>query len=57
MIVVDTSILIDHSKETVVIDESEFKNLYVNSIIQLEFLVGALNKKELKKLNKIWHVS
>jgi predicted nucleic acid-binding protein len=53
MIVVDTSILIDHSKETVVIDESEFKNLYVNSIIQLEFLVGALNKRELKKLNKI----
>jgi predicted nucleic acid-binding protein len=53
MIVVDTSILIDHSREKIVIDESEFKNLYVNSIIQLEFLVGALNKRELKKLNKI----
>ena len=53
MIVVDTSILINHSREKIVIDEREFKNLYVNSIIQLEFLVGALNKRELKKLNKI----
>jgi predicted nucleic acid-binding protein len=53
MVVVDTSILIDHSREKIVIDESEFKNFYINPIIQLEFLVGALNKKELKKLNKI----
>ena len=53
MIVVDTSILIDHSKEKIFIDEMGFKDCYVNSIIQLEFLVGALNKRELKKLNKI----
>ncbi|MCH9740686.1 MAG: PIN domain-containing protein [Epsilonproteobacteria bacterium] len=52
MIVVDTCILIDHSKEKIVIDDSAFKDYYINSIIQLEFLAGALNKKELKKLNK-----
>jgi len=52
MIVIDTCILIDHSKEKLLIDDNDFKNCYVNSIVQLEFLAGALNKRELKKLNK-----
>ena len=52
MIVIDTCILIDHSKEKLFIDDNDFKNYYVNSIVQLEFLAGALNKRELKKLNK-----
>jgi len=52
MIVIDTCILIDYSKEKLFIDDNDFKNYYVNSIVQLEFLAGALNKRELKKLNK-----
>lgn len=35
------------------IEEDEFKSYCINSIVQLEFLAGALNKRELKKLNKI----
>jgi len=52
MIIVDTCIFIDHSKEKLLIDESQFNDFCINSIIQLEFLAGALNKRELKKLNK-----
>jgi len=52
MMIIDTCILIDHSKEKLLIEDNEFKNYYVNSIVQLEFLAGALNKRELKKLNK-----
>jgi len=52
MIVVDTCIFIDHSKEKLFIEESQFNDFCINSIIQLEFLAGALNKRELKKLNK-----
>jgi len=36
MVVIDTCILIDHSKEKLFIDDNEFKNYYVNSIVQLE---------------------
>ena len=53
MIFLDTSILIDYSREKLTIDKNNFDDFYINSIVQLEFLVGALNKKELKKLNKI----
>ena len=53
MIFVDTCILIDYSKDRIDIDETLFKDFYINSIVQLELLVGALNKRELKKLNKI----
>ena len=53
MIFIDTSILIDYSNEKLIIEESTFTHCYVNSIIELEFLVGALNQRELKKLNKI----
>jgi len=53
MIVIDTSILIDHSKDKLNISDEEFEGYFVNSIIELEFLVGSLNKRELKKLNKI----
>ena len=52
MIVIDTCILIDYSKEKILIDDNQFKDYYVNSIVQLEFLAGAFNKRELKKLNK-----
>ncbi|CAA6819392.1 MAG: Death on curing protein, Doc toxin [uncultured Sulfurovum sp.] len=53
MVIIDTCILIDYSKDKIEISEDEFVNCYVNSIIQLELLFGALNKRELKKLNKI----
>jgi len=53
MRVIDTCILIDYSKENMRISEDAFEHCYLCSIIQLEFLVGALNKRELKKLNKI----
>jgi len=53
MIFVDTCILIDYSRDKIDIDETQFDNFYINSIVQLEFLAGSLNKKELKKLNKI----
>jgi len=53
MIVIDTSMLIDHSKDKLKISDDEFKGYYVNSVIELEFLVGALNKRELKKLHKL----
>ena len=52
MILVDTCIFIDHSKDKLHIEENEFNNFCINSIVQLEFLAGALNKRELKKLNK-----
>jgi predicted nucleic acid-binding protein len=53
MIFVDTCILIDYSKEVMDIDDIEENKYYINSIVQLEFLAGALNKRELRKLNKI----
>jgi len=53
MVIVDTCILIDYSRDKIQISEDEFTACYVNSIIQLEFLFGALNKRELKKLNKV----
>ena len=53
MVFVDTSILIDYSKGALDINDIEENNYYINSIVQLEFLVGALNKRELRKLNKI----
>ena len=53
MIFVDTCILIDYSRDKIDIDKTQFDNFYINSIVQLEFLAGSLNKKELKKLNKI----
>lgn len=53
MIFVDTCILIDYSKDKLHIEGNRFNDLYINSIVQLEFLVGARNKRELKKLNFI----
>ena len=52
MYLVDTCIFIDHSKDKLHIEESTFDEFCINSIVQLEFLAGALNKRELKKLNK-----
>jgi len=53
MILVDTCILIDYSKDRIKIEEDLFDDYAINSVIQLELLAGALNKKELKKLNRI----
>ena len=53
MIFVDTCILIDYSKGILDINDIEENTYYINSIVQLEFLVGAYNKRELQKLNRI----
>jgi predicted nucleic acid-binding protein len=53
MIFIDTCILIDYSKNKISFSEEEKKDFCINSIVQLEFLVGALNKKELREFNKI----
>ncbi len=51
MIFLDTCMLIDYSKDKIKLN---FKNNYcINSIVKLEFKVGALNKRELKKINRI----
>lgn len=51
MIFLDTCILIDYSKEKIEIDLA--KDYCISSIVRLEFKVGALNKSELKKINRI----
>jgi len=51
MIFLDTCILIDYSKDK--IDFSLNQVYCINSIVLLEFKVGALNKRELKKINRI----
>jgi len=51
MIFLDTCILIDYSRGVKDLDFT--KNYCVNSIVKLEFKVGALNKRELKKINRI----
>ena len=53
MIFVDTCILIDYSKDNIEIEEQLFQDYSINSIVQLELLAGAFNKRELKKLNII----
>jgi len=51
MIFLDTCILIDYSKEKIDIDLT--KEYCISSIVKLEFKAGALNKRELKKINRI----
>lgn len=51
MIFLDTCILIDYSKDKLALDFT--KNYCISSIVKLEFKVGALNKRELKKINRI----
>jgi len=51
MIFLDTCILIDYSKDKISLDLT--KDYYISSIVKLEFKVGALNKRELKKINRI----
>jgi predicted nucleic acid-binding protein len=51
MIFLDTCILIDYSKNKIKIDLS--KDYCISSIVKLEFKAGALNKRELKKINRI----
>jgi len=51
VIFLDTCILIDYSKDKIALDLT--KNYCISSIVKLEFKVGALNKRELKKINRI----
>ncbi len=51
MIFLDTCVLIDYSKGKISLDLSQ--HYFINSIVKLEFKFGALNKKELKKINRI----
>lgn len=51
MVFLDTCILIDYSKDKIEIDLSS--DYCISSIVKLEFKVGALNKRELKKINRI----
>ena len=53
MIFLDTCILIDYSKDKITIKDEDKQNYCFSSIVQLEFITGALNKRELKKINKI----
>lgn len=51
MIFLDTCILIDYSKGK--IDLQDKTKCCISSIVQIEFKVGALNKREQKKINRI----
>ena len=53
MIFLDTCILIDYSKDKITIKDEDKQNYCFSSIAQLEFTAGALNKRELKKINRI----
>jgi len=52
MIFLDTCLLIDYSKEKIDID-LRGGDYPINSIVSMAFKVGALNKRELKKINRI----
>ena len=53
MIFLDTCILIDYSRNIIDI-EADKKNEYCfSTIVELEFIVGAQNKRELKKINSL----
>lgn len=56
MILIDTCILIDYSrrKQDIVnfIESTGKPNLFINSIIQMEIIQGALNKRELLYIKK-----
>ncbi len=49
---IDTCILIDYSKDRIDLELTN-NELCISSIVQLEFKVGARDKRELKKINKI----
>jgi len=53
MIFIDTCILIDYSRNKMNLDLNSSNNYCISSIVQLEFKAGALNKRELKKINQI----
>ncbi len=52
MIFLDTCLLIDYSKEKINLKIKQ-NNYCISSIVQLEFKVGARDKRELKSINKI----
>jgi tRNA(fMet)-specific endonuclease VapC len=50
MVFIDTCILIDISKKRIQMNDKQ--NYCLNSVVEMEFLVGAFNKKELNLLNQ-----
>jgi len=49
---IDTCILIDYLKGSIALDEQNKQQYCINSIVEMEVYVGALNKKELQVINK-----
>ena len=52
MIFLDTCVLIDYFRETIEITEEDKKRYCVNSIVQMEAIMGARDKRELIKIVK-----
>lgn len=48
MVFLDTCMLIDYSKDKIIIKDSDKQNYCFSSIVQLEFTTGALNKRRYK---------
>ena len=53
MIFLDTCILIDYSRGTISLSSEILDRSRINTVVQLEFLSGARDKRELKKINQI----
>ncbi len=53
MIFLDTCILIDYSRNIIDIKEERKSEYCFSSIVELEFIVGAQNRRELKKINSL----
>ncbi len=51
MIFIDTCVLIDYSKGKIELNLKE--HYFINSVVRMEFKIGARDKRELKKLNRI----
>ena len=52
MIFLDTCILIDYLRETIEITEEDKRRYCINSIVQMEIIMGARDKRELIKINR-----
>ena len=52
MIFLDTCILIDYLRETIKISEEEKSQYCINSVVQMEIIIGARDKRELSKINR-----
>ena len=52
MVFLDSCIMIDYINGKLNIDETEKKNYYINSIVDMEVCIGAKHKIELNTINK-----